>query len=573
MIDFTIFDTLIIVLTVAVMVVVLCKTLKLPPIIGYILVGIVSGRQIMTLLPDTQSIRKISEFGIVFLMFTIGLEFSLRHLIKMRKLVFGLGSAQVVLTGLITALAGHWLSLSWHQAIALGCIVALSSTAIVSKQLNDQNELHTESGHQAISILLFQDLAVIPFFILISSFTGDQQAVGLTLLMSIGKTCVTIFLIIGLGRWLLRPLFREIANVHSQELFTLSVLLVTVTSAWITHQLGLTLASGAFMAGMMLGETEFRHQIEASIKPFRDLLLGLFFITVGMLFNIASLSDIWPWVLMVFLALTGLKVIIITGISRLFGTDWLESIRTGVMVAQGSEFGFALLTLSLGEQLFPPVYGQVILGGLLLSMILAPLFISLNKSIALKLLPKSWVPKQDFVHPSAAELFTRNLADHVILCGFGKNGQGVAKLLDDEQVPYIGIDDNLELVNHCQAKGLPVIYGDSSQFALLIACKIFKAKALVITFEEISAIRKILPQVRSHFDKIPIFVRVHDDSYLEEMQSLGATEVIPGSLETSLTLATHVLLTTGVSSKRVLELMRKIRSTRYKMLREVIPSE
>ncbi len=573
MIDFTIFDTLIIVLTVAVMVVVLCKTLKIPPIIGYIVVGIVSGRQIMTLLPDTQSIRKISEFGIVFLMFTIGLEFSLGHLIKMRKLVFGFGSAQILLTGFITTLAGYWLSLSWHQAIALGSIVALSSTAIVSKQLNDQNELHTESGHQAISILLLQDLAVIPFFILISSFGGEEQSVGVSLLMAFGKTSLTIFLIIGLGRWLLRPLFKEIVYTHSQELFTLSVLLVTVASAWMTQRLGLSLALGAFMAGMMLGETEFRHQIEASIKPFRDLLLGLFFITVGMLFNISSIADIWPWVLMLFLALTALKMIIITAISRVFGTDWFESVRTGVVLAQGSEFGFALLTLALSERLFPEIYGQVILGGLLLSMILAPLFIYFNEAIALKLLPKSWLPKKDFVHPSAAELFTKNLSQHVILCGFGKNGQGIAKLLDDEQVPYIGIDDNLELVNQCQAKGLPVIYGDSSQFALLIACKIFKAKALVITFEEISGIRKILPQVRSHFDQIPIFVRAHDDSYLEEMQSLGATEVIPGSLETSLTLATHVLLATGVSSKRVSELMRKIRSTRYRMLREVIPSD
>ena len=571
--DFSIFDTLIIVLTIAVVVVVLCKTLKIPPIIGYIVVGIISGGHIMALLPDAQYIHRIAEFGIVFLMFSIGLEFSLSQMVKMRNLVFGLGSAQVVLTALLTSLAGYWLSLSWNQAMALGCIVALSSTAIVSKQLEDQNELHSESGHQAISILLFQDLAVIPFFILISSFTLTDHTMGLSLLTALGKTSLTIFLIVGLGRWLLRPLFKEIVSTHSQELFTLSVLLVTVTSAWITHRLGLSLAFGAFMAGMMLGETEFRHQIEASIKPFRDLLLGLFFITIGMLFNVSAVVHIWQWVLILFLALTGLKMVVITIISRISGTDWFASLRTGIVLAQGSEFGFALLTLALRDKLFPEQYGQVILGALLLSMIVAPLFIYFNETIAKKLLPQSWFPKQDFVHPSASELFTKNLSNHVILCGFGRNGQGIAKLLDDEQVPYIGIDDNLELVNNCQAAGLPVIYGDSSQYALLVACKIAHAKAIVITFEEIPSIRKILPQVRTHYEKLPIFVRTHDDSYLEEMQALGATEVIAGSLETSLTLATHVLLATGVSSKKVLELMKKIRSTRYRMLREVIPGE
>jgi CPA2 family monovalent cation:H+ antiporter-2 len=571
--ELSLFDLLIIVLAIAVLVVVLCKYLKIPPIIGYIVVGIIAGREISALFPDTESIQVIAEFGIVFLMFTIGLEFSLTRMIKMKNMVFGLGSAQIIFTGIFTAFAGHWLTLSWNQAITLACIVALSSTAIVSKQLEDQNELHSESGHRAISILLFQDLAVIPFFILISSFASVKYSAGISLFEAFGKTLATIVLIVGLGRWILRPLFKGIANTHSQELFTLSVLLVTVASAWITHRLGLTLAFGAFMAGMMLGETEFRHQIEASIRPFRDLLLGLFFITVGMLFNIRSIGDIWEWVLLLFLALTALKILIISVICRLAGTNSLIAVRTGIVLAQGGEFGFALLSFALHLKIFPEQYGQVILGALLLSMIVAPLFIYFNKEIAKKLLPEQWMKKTVYPDASTSELFTRNLSRHVIICGFGKNGQMLGKLLDDEQVSYIAIDDDLDMVNHCRAAGLPVIYGDSSEYAMLELCKIASAKAVVITFEEIPSIRKIIPQVRSHYAKLPIFVRTHDDSHLEEMQSLGATEVIPGSLETSLTLSAHVLLAVGISSSRVMDLIRRIRATRYRMLREVVSTE
>lgn len=566
----TLFDTLIIVLTIAVVVVVLCKYLKIPPIIGYIGVGMISGPHIMAWLPDTQPVHSIAGFGIVFLMFTVGLEFSLSRMISMRHLVFGLGSAQVFLTVVIVAICGHWLSLTWDQAIALGCIVSLSSTAMVSKQLDDLEQLNSKPGYRAISILLFQDLAVIPFFILISSFTQTTQTISIPLLLALGKTVITIIVILSLGRWVFRPLFKEIVGTHSEELFTLSVLLVTLVSAWITHRLGLSLAMGAFMAGMMLGETEYRHQIEASIKPFRDILLGLFFITIGMLFNIVALKEIWQWVLLLFLAFSALKIIIITALCRLTKDYWRVSLRTGIILAQGSEFGFALLALALNENLFPPLYGQVILGALLLSLITAPFFIHHNKAIGKRVIPKSWFELHDIKKPSPGKLFTQDLSGHVIICGFGRNGQNIAKLLDDEEVPYIGIDHDPELVHHCQKAGLPIIYGDSTHYSLLVACKIAKAKAVVVTFEDIHNVEKIIPQVRTHFEKLPIFVRTHDDTSLEELQSLGATEVIPGTLEISLTLASHVLLVTGVSAKRVVELMTKIRKTRYRLLREMI---
>ncbi len=568
--ELSLFDTLIIVLTIAVVVVVLCKYLKIPPIIGYIGVGIISGPHIMAWLPNTQQIHTLAEFGIVFLMFTVGLEFSLSRMIAMRHFVFGLGSAQVILTVLITALCGHWLSLTWDQAITLGCIVSLSSTAMVSKQLDDLDQLNSKQGHRAISILLFQDMAVIPFFILIASFGEVSQSLGIPLLMALGKTTLTIIAILSLGRWVFRPLFKEIVAIHSEELFTLSVLLVTLVSAWITHRLDLSLAMGAFMAGMMLGETEYRHQIEATIKPFRDVLLGLFFISIGMLFDIYSIKQIWPWVLLLFMAFSILKIIIITILCRLTKSYWRIALRTGIVLAQGSEFGFALLALAMYEDLFPALYEQVVLGALLLSLITAPFLIQYNKSLAKKIIPKSWFDIEDIIKPSPSKNFASKISNHVIICGFGRNGQNIAKLLDDEQLPYIGIDHDPELVHHCQKAGIPVIYGDATHYSMLVACKIAKAKAIVVTFEDFHHVEKILPQVRTHFEKLPIFVRTHDDASLEDLQNLGATEVIPATLEISLTLASHVLLVMGVSAKRVVELMQKIRKTRYRLLREMI---
>lgn len=569
MMEYSILLIFLMVLAATVAAVVICKSLRIPSILGYIAIGIIVGPNLLGWIPAKTHISNLAEFGIVFLMFTIGLEFSLSTMINMRNLVFGLGGAQVMLTTLITTLIGHVLSLDWQQALVVGAIASLSSTAIVSKQLADQNELHAPHGHNAISILLFQDLAVIPFFILISSFAGHQVQLNATLLHTLGNAVIAIVLIFGLGYFLLRPLFRQIAARHSLELFTLSVLLVTVAAAWLTHHLGLSLALGAFMAGMMLGETEFRHQIEATIRPFRDLLLGLFFITVGMLFDFNGITDIWEWVLLLFLALTVLKMALIFSLSMLAERDFKNSLRTGIVLAQGGEFGFALLTLAIRDDILSEAYGQVVLGALLLSMVVSPLLIYFNKNIANFLVPKHWRRNIVIENPQAKH-YLEQLKEHVILCGFGRNGQNIAKILDDEGVKFIGIDSDHELVHACAQKGYPVIYGDASLYEILEACKIRRAKAMVITCEEIATIESILQQVRTYHHQLPIFVRTHDEAEFDKLQTMGATEIIPATLETSLTLASHLLLTMGVSANRIYELMVKIRKTRYRMLREIL---
>lgn len=570
--ELTFFDSIFILLIAVVFIVVICQRIKFPAIIGYILIGGLLGPHVMRIVPEMKFIHEIADFGVVFLMFTIGLEFSISKMLKLKHLVFGLGSAQVILTFVLTAIIGTWVSMTWTEAVVVACIVAMSSTAIVSKQLTDQNELRSAHGQQAISILLFQDLAVIPFFILISSFAINEHSIGHSLLLSLGKAVIAMSIIIAVGRWVLRPIFHTVAQLESLELFTLIVLLVTLGSAWLTHKMGLSLALGAFLAGMMLGETEFRHQIEATIRPFRDILLGLFFITVGMLFDLSVIAEIWPWVLLLLTALTLLKILLIGFLSYFPERKVDTALRTGLVLAQGGEFGFALLTLAMSENLLPILYGQVVLGALLFSMALTPIIIRYNEKIVCWLLP-SKVRGEEVEEKTEVKELTRDLKNHVILCGFSRVGQQLANILDDEAIPYIAIDYDHLLVQNAQSAGCSVIYGDASMYEILDATKIQQAKALVLTFDNLSLTEKILPIVRSHLKNIPIFVRTKDDSDLEKLQKLGATEVIPASLELSLTLASHLLISLGVHAEKIAGLMNKIRKTRYHLLREVIPGE
>lgn len=566
------FDSLILILLVAVLVIVVCRRIKVPPIIAYILIGILVGSDAVGWIPNISATHRIAEFGVVFLMFTIGLEFSLRKLIRMKQMVFGLGTAQVVITTVVTTVVGQWLGMSLKESIVVGCIVAMSSTAIVSKQLVDQNELGSPHGNNAIAILLFQDLAVIPFFIIISSFTHGAAALNITLLAALGKTVLAVATIFVIGQWLLRPLFREIIVSESLELFTLSVLLVTLGASWLTYKLGLSLALGAFGAGMMLGETEYRHQIESTIRPFRDILLGLFFITVGMLFRVENMLEIWPWILLLLAALTIFKVLLISGLTYIATKKVDVSARTGLVLAQGGEFGFALLTLAMSDNLLPEIWGQVVLGALLFSMAIAPVLIRFNDVIVRVLLPQSVVTEEEEAFDEAGE-YSRSLNHHVIICGFSRVGQNIARLLVDENIPYIALDLDHQRVMQCQKLGSSVIYGDAAMYDMLHTCKIKQAKAIVITFETTPIALKIIEQIRSHHKKIPIFVRTHDDTELAELQKAGATEVVPSSLELSLTLSSHLLVECGVSASKITRLTNKIRKGRYSMLREVIPSE
>lgn len=566
------FDSLILILFSAVLVIVVARRLNIPLIIAYIVIGIIAGSPVLGWIPDTTATHTLAKFGVVFLMFTIGLEFSLNKMIKMRSIVFGLGAAQVVLTAGITIALGYWLGMSLIQSVVIGCIVTMSSTAIVSKQLVDQNELGSPHGQYAIAILLFQDLAVIPFFILISSFSQQDVSVHLIIWASVGKTVLAVGVILAVGFWLLRPAFKEIVLSESLELFTLSVLLVTLSAAWFTNRMGLSLALGGFIAGMMLGETEFRHQIESTIRPFRDLLLGLFFITVGMLFKVEEMAQIWPWVLLLFAALTFFKILLIGLLTYVADRKVDVAAKTGLILAQGGEFGFALLTLALSDNLLPSLYGQVVLGALLFSMAIAPILIRYNDAIVRYFLPEKWRTEQQEVQGDTSA-FTKNLTNHVIICGFGRTGYNITKILMAQEIPCIALDLDYPRVMHGQEDGFSIIYGDAAEYDILRSVNIKQAKAVVVAFDKPLTAKKILQQVRSHHKKLPIYVRTADDTELETMQAAGATEVIPTSLEISMTIASHVLLELGVNTNQVTRTMNKLRMNRYEKLRPIIPSE
>lgn len=382
------FHAILILLSTAVVLLALFRYLRFPQILAYLCAGIVVGPYGLGWIPDSEGTRKLAEFGLVFLMFTIGLEFSLPKLMAMKTIVFGLGGAQVLLSCLVFGTIAWWLGASFEGAIVIGAVLALSSTAIVMKLLIEQLDQNSDYGRHAFGVLLFQDLIVVPFLILIPALGGDiEQSVVVTfawvLVKSVG-VLVGIFLV---GRWLLRPLFHAVAAARLREFFMFTVLFITLASAWLTDLAGLSLALGAFLAGMMLGGTQYRHQVESDILPFRDILLGLFFVTIGMLLNLSAVYEFWPYVLASVLGLIVFKAILIMLLARLFGLDAGAALRTGLVLAQGGEFGFALLLQARNYQLLDVPSAQVVLASVIFSMLAAPLLVRHSGRLTQALIP------------------------------------------------------------------------------------------------------------------------------------------------------------------------------------------
>lgn len=572
-------DTLhniLILLAIAVTIVVIFRRLALPPILGYLLVGVMAGPHGLAWIPQTESTHTLAEFGVVFLMFTIGLEFSLSKLIAMRSIVFGLGGLQVGITTLLTVGCALMLGIASDNAIVIGGIVAMSSTAIVTKQLTDQLELNTPHGEAAIGILLFQDLAVIPFLILIPSLSGElADNIFVSLGWAFAKGMLAMLVILAVGRWILRPTFQEIAHSRSMELFTLTALLVTLAAATLTADMGLSLALGAFLAGMMLGETEFRHQVEVNIRPFRDVLLGLFFITIGMLLNVQAIPQIWGWVTCVLLALVVGKCTLIYTLCRLLKMPVDSALRTGLLLAHGGEFGFAILSLAFATDLLSSTANQVVLGALIFSMALSPIIIRHNGIIMRFLLGCQDTSVDPSERVSAISKTAAGLQQHVIICGYGRVGQNIGRLLEQQGIDFIALDLDPSRVQNAQLAGERVTYGESTHLEILHAAGLKHAHALVISFTEAdnASTLKILQQVRKELPNLPILVRSRDDNDLKHLQEYGATEVIPETLEASLALASHLLILMGVPASKVLRLTRDTRRSRYQLLRQVFPDQ
>ena len=563
-------------LVAAVLGVVACRLLRLPPMLGYLAVGVLIGPNALALAKDTAGVKYLAEFGVVFLMFVIGLEFNLPKLRSMRTLVFGLGLSQVLLT-VLGAVAGNALltlgfgwagvqwGLSWQGAVVLGSAMAMSSTAIVVKLMAERLELESEHGKRVMGVLLFQDLAVVPLLVLIPALGDSGENMARALALALVKASVLLTLLLVGGQRVMRWWLTLVARRKSEELFVLNLLLVTLGLAWLTEHAGLSLALGAFVAGMLVAETEFKHQVETDIRPFHDVLLGLFFITIGMKLDWRPVIEHWLLVLLLSALPVLIKAVLVAGLARAFRATPGVAIRTGLYLAQAGEFGFVLLTLGAEQGLVSPRWVSPVLACMVISMLASPFWVLYANRIVMKLSASEWLLQSLQVTTIAKKAIKTEA--HVIIAGYGRSGQNLARMLSQEGIPYIALDLDPDRVRQAAAAGQSVVFGDAARLQSLMAAGLARASALVVSYHDTPSALKILQRVREHAPRVPVIVRTIDDSDIERLRDAGATEVVPEAIEGSLMLAAQALALVGVPMRRVIRLTRDARDARYSLLR------
>lgn len=539
------------------------KAAGLPALLGYVLIGIGLGPFLPSMNAESPTAH-LAEFGVVFLMFSIGLEFSLSRLKSMRQAVFGLGGLQVTITMFIVMVIGLVLDLSWEAGLALGGVIAMSSTAIVSKLLSERDELDSEHGRLILGVLLFQDLAVAPLIIFVPALAASD-GLGEALLYASLKAALVLTLILMLGQKLMRPWFHLVAQSKSSELFMLNVLLVTLGLAYITDRAGLSLALGAFLAGVLIAETEYRYQVEADIRPFRDVLMGLFFVSVGLMLDLRVVTQHWDEVLAILALLILGKFLVISLLAGLFTQSWPVVMRVGTGLAQAGEFGFVLLALTLANGLLSGPMHQVILAAMVLSMLVAPLLLMAGTKLARRMEGGAWMEQARGVHEIATRAF--GIQKHVILCGYGRSGQSLARLLESEHIPFIALDHDPRRVRAAAQAGDGVVFGNSTRDEVLMAAGVQRAKAVVVSFAHTPSALKIIAAVRRLRPDAPVIVRTVDDNDLDRLREAGASEVVPEVMEGALMLASQTMLMAGVPLARVLKRIRQTREARYGAMR------
>jgi monovalent cation:H+ antiporter-2, CPA2 family len=556
---------IILLLVSSVLMVALFRYLRLPPMIAYFVVGLILGPYALGVLPDSESSRHFVEFGIVFLMFTIGLEFSLPKLNSMRHILFGLGGAQVAITLATTMVFSTFLGLNLAAAFIIGSALTMSSTAIVSKILMERIDLNSRHGQLSIGILLFQDIAVILILILIPVFNSQVVDLYSLLWISLFKIIVLLFILFRIGQPVMNFWFGIVAKQKSRELFVLNVLMITLIFAYVTKLTGLSYALGAFLAGMLISETRYRYQVESDIASFRDILLGLFFISIGMMLNIEVFIEYFSTIFLLFFIYTIFKATVITYLAKLFKYELGVGIRAGVILGQAGEFSLVILALGQEQNLISGELLQIILSVCLLSMLFASLIIPFNGRIA-RYISKEYSKNSERL-VKKIEASSEDFSEHVIICGYGRGGQYLGRFLKEENISFIAIDMDLNRVNDAANAGEKVMYGDASRRVVLRAAGIERAKALVIAYSDDRSSLKVLNVIREIYPELPVVVRTRDESSIEQLQDAGATDVVPEVLESSLMLASHALVILNVPLGRVIKKIRAFRNERYKIFR------
>ncbi len=551
------------ILSSAVLIVWLFRHLQLPAILAYLVAGVLVGEHGLALAQEHVDYDHFAELGIVFLLFTLGLEFSLPKLVAMRHLVVTVGSLQVGISLVIFMLVAMLLGQSFAAAITIGGILALSSTAIVIRQLSESGGMKKKSGQLSVAVLLFQDVAVVPLLIVIPLLAqGGDSSFLLALLFALVKGVFVVSLLLLAGKWVLPRLFNLVAQVRTDELFVLTTLLVTLVASALTQWFGLSMALGAFLAGMMLGESQYKHQLEADIRPYRDILLGLFFVTVGMKLNIGVVFSSPLLIIALLVCFMVVKVLVVVLLAKRAGESPKDAWAAGIMLAQMGEFGFVLIALASQVEILPETTASILLGTGVLSMAITPYMISHARTWAL------WLSREKQLDTNTLEQLPNNttLSDHVIICGFGRIGQTVSRFLKQESIDFVAIDIDPLRTTKAREAGENVLFGSSRQAELLHAAHLSKAKLVVIAFGEDKQSLDVILKVRSLAPDVPILVRTRNDDQLDELHAAGANEVVPESLEGSLMLVSQVLSLTGVPFSRIVRRVQKERKNHYNHL-------
>jgi CPA2 family monovalent cation:H+ antiporter-2 len=559
--------SILLLLSAAVGAVAIARSFKLPSMLAYLAIGIALGPHGMARLTESAEVEGFAEFGIVFLMFSIGLEFSLKRLRTMRTLVFGFGSAQMALTalgtGLVTALAYDQ---GWKSGIAVGLAVAMSSTAIVARMLSERFELHSRSGRQTMGVLLFQDLAVAPCLILLPALAASGDDLLRSLAVAAAEAVAVLALIIWLGQKLLGRIFDAAARYKSNELLVLTTLWIVVGLSLLTARSGLSLALGAFVGGMLISETAYRHHVEADIRPFRDILLGLFFVTIGMMLDLQYvLANAHKLVLAVAL-LVGGKGVVMLLITRVARTPLVVSLRTSAQLAQAGEFGLVLIQSAYQLQLIGVSAFQITLSAMLLSMFIAPFLIARATRLSGDMGRGDWSHKAAAIHDISVH--SLDLGEHVVICGYGRTGQRIAEFLSLEDIPFIALDVDPQRITEARGQGVNAVFGNADRPEVLQAAGVARARAVVVSYPDAHSAERVLRIVRGTRPDMPIVVRTADDRDVARLKSAGATEVIPEVLESSLLIAAETLVQAGIPMQRAILHVRAARAERYASLRE-----
>ena len=566
------FVQIIVLMVIAVVLIWSFKRLGLPPILSYLVAGIVAGPDLMALFEHPEQMHLIAEIGIVFLLFSLGLEFSVPKLIAMRNLVFGVGAGQVILTTLAFAVIAYVAGLGINAAVIIGGMVALSSTAVVIKQVAEMGILHNQRTQIAISVLLFQDLAVVPFLIVIPLMSPASDAsFALAISLALLKGIVVVSVLFAAGKWVLPQLFREVARTRTDELFVLTTIVVALIAAGLTYWFGLSMALGAFLAGMMLSESQYRHQLEADIRPFRDMLMGLFFATVGMQLDLDILLSQLHWVLLATALMLSLKIILIQAVSWVFKVASRDSWAAGFKLCQMGEFSFVLAALAVTHEVISPEVSSFLISVGILSMAITPYMIEHSLRFAKRLSQRdllSDVPRElEEVSP------TDNLKDHVILVGFARVGQSTARMLKLEGIQFVAVDFDPIRVQESRAAGEQIIFGDATQKDILRSAHVEQAKLILITFDQPDQAIKLIAAAKQLQPAVQIIVRARKDKQLDALYDAGATQVVPELQEGNLMIISQVMHYSGVPMSRILKRVTAERKGRYDHMRGFYPGE